>query len=118
MPVVAVDDAGVGPRAEDPGVVVVTDPEPVDPLECRRCSRAACSRVLVRHDDADATVAPVAARTAPRVSQRSRDVGPFPFARGVGRVSGGHWMGNLFVGTPPSDHRRLDTLAAPAVGLL
>src|SRR5580704_15536720 len=33
-------------------------------------------------------------------------------------MSDGHWMGNLFVGTPLSHHHRFDTLAAPAVELL
>ena len=64
------------------------------------------------------TVAPVAAKTAPRVSARSRDLA-LSLLSGVGGWSiWGMWSGYLYWGTPLSHHRRIDTVAAPAVGLL
>jgi hypothetical protein len=62
-------------------------------------------------------VAPVAARTAPRVRARSRDWA-FALLWGVYASSFGVIGGDLNGGTHPSHHGRIETVAVPAVALL
>ena len=74
---------------------------------CRRCShsRPECSCATTTPM---ATVAPVAARTAPRLNQRNRDVVLSRWRRALAHMTDGHWMGNLFRGDapiPPSSTR-------------
>ena len=63
------------------------------------------------------TVAPVAAKIAPRVTLRSRDRA-FSLLSGVFGGSMDAMVGFLWWGTPSSEHRRIDPLAGSAVGLL
>jgi hypothetical protein len=64
------------------------------------------------------TVAPVAATTAPRVSERRRDRALSLLSGVFGCSTGDMWLEYLGWGMPLSHHVRIDSGAAPAVGLL
>ena len=64
------------------------------------------------------TVAPAAANTAPRVNVRNRDVALSLLSGVLGSSVGDIGRSTSAGGTPLSHHRRIDTVAVPAVGLL
>jgi hypothetical protein len=97
---------------------VLPEPDEVDPDE------VPCPDVLLAPGWTWATtipiaaVAPVAARTIPRVRRRSRDRAISLLWGVFGWLLDDMWLENLSFGTLPSQHPRIETLARPAVGLL